>query len=78
MIEIYCDNCDAYQPLEQGEWTRDGEHEFQDQPCGACHFVIATERRKSPSRTDSVIMYAAIALFLALEIMLAYSNRVLT
>lgn len=43
--EIHCENCKDYQPLQQGAWTRDGEHEFQDQLCGACHFVIATLRR---------------------------------
>lgn len=43
-VEIHCSNCEAYQPLQCGEWTRDGEHEFQDQLCGACHFVIATLR----------------------------------
>lgn len=50
-VEIYCDNCDACRPLQLGDWIRDGEYEFQDQLCGACHFIIATLRRPAYSVT---------------------------
>ena len=45
MIEIHCENCDCYQPLEQAPWTRDGDFEYQDQICSVCRLIVSVVRR---------------------------------